>query len=441
MILPVTAEIIDQIQNAEFRAYAEKYVRIEENFIQQVHATGIEIAEAEADRAYPQRAAALGALGADVRNDAKSLVVNRLSAGCAACQTSLGSVTFFLSLKCHRNCFFCFNPNQENYEYYRTHTIDLLPELYKLSAAGQPVHSLALTGGEPLLYKEEAVQFFKTARAYFPKADLRLYTCGDQVDEAILAQLKDAGLDEIRFSIRLYDLEKGRRFTLEKIALAREYIPRVMVEMPVMPDSLEAMQEILQTLDELGIFGINLLELCFPLNNVEEFRSRGYRVKARPFRVLYDYWYAGGLPISGSEMVCLDLLEYALQAGLKLGVHYCSLENKHTGQVYRQNKAAPAPAMTEFSERDYFLKSAKVFGADIALVQRIFDQKGFRQYELHADQGYFEFPVRRVNLLKKADVEVAISTNILEMRNGELVLRELSLARTTPQLFDYPKDI
>ena len=115
--------------------------------------------------------------------------------------------------------------------------------------------------------------------------------------------------------------------------------------------------------------------------------------------------------------------------------------SKHTGQVYRQNKAAPAPAITEFSERDYFLKSAKVFGADIALVQRIFDQKGFRQYELHADQGYLEFPVRRVNLLKKADVEVAISTNILEMRNGELVLRELSLARTTPQLFDYPKDI
>ena len=101
---------------------------------------------------YPQRAAALGVLGADVRNDAKSLVVNQLSVGCAACQTSLGSVTFFLSLKCHRNCFFCFNPNQENYEYYRTHTIDLLPELHKLSAAGQPVHSLALTGGEPQLY-------------------------------------------------------------------------------------------------------------------------------------------------------------------------------------------------------------------------------------------------------------------------------------------------
>ena len=441
MILPVTNETISEINNPDFRAYAEKYVHIYQNFMEQVRQTGIEIAEAEPDSNYAQRVKDLAASGAQVRNDAKSLVVNRISPGCAACQTSLGSVTYFLSLKCHRDCFFCFNPNQENYDYYRTHTLDLQAELHKLKSSGQIVHTLALTGGEPLLFKTEAVQFFQTAHELFPRADLRLYTCGDHVDEEILQQLKDAGLNEMRFSIRLYDLEKGRQHTLDRIALALKFIPRVMVEMPVMPGSLEEMQTILQKLDALGVYGINLLELCFPLANVEEFKSRGYKVKARPFRVLYDYWYAGGLPISGSETVCLDLIAYTLQAGLKMGVHYCSLENKHTGQVYRQNKTLSAPRMTEFSEKDYFLKSAKVFGADMDEAAKVFAQKGFDKYEIHEDQGYLEFPVKRIKMLKKTDLEIAISTNILEVRNGETVLRELGLERTTAYLFDYERDI
>lgn len=32
------------------------------------------------------------------------------------------------------------------------------------------------------------------------------------------------------------------------------------------------------------------------------------------------------------------MLQYASEQSLKLGVHYCSLENKHTGQLYQQNK-------------------------------------------------------------------------------------------------------
>lgn len=441
MIVSVNPETLHLIHNPAFRTYAEKYIRIYQNFMDQVSATGIEIAAAEPAQAYPERVKALAASGAQVRNASKSVVVNQISPGCAACQTSVGSATFFISLKCHRDCFFCFNPNQEDYEYYRTHSLDLQPELHKLRASGQVIRELALTGGEPLLFKRETVQFFTTAHELFPKADLRLYTCGDHIDAEILQQLKDAGLNEIRFSIRLYDLEKGRQYTLERIALARQYIPRVMVEMPVLPDSLDEMKGVLQRLEDLGVFGINLLELCFPLTNVAEFQKRGYKVKARPFRVLYDYWYAGGLPISGSETVSLDLIEFALQSGFKMGVHYCSLENKHTGQVYRQNKTVTAPRMVQFSEQDYFLKSAKVFGDDIDLVEKVFANKGFENYELHAEQGYLEFPVKRINLLKKAEVEIGISTNILEMRNGETVLRELSIDLTTPQMFDYDRDL
>ena len=64
-----------------------------------------------------------------VRNSDKRIYINRISPACQACRTGEGSSRYFISLKCHRDCYFCFNPNQQDYEYYRTHTRDTLAEL------------------------------------------------------------------------------------------------------------------------------------------------------------------------------------------------------------------------------------------------------------------------------------------------------------------------
>ena len=117
--------------------YASRYVRIYDDFLASVRATGIELETQDDAAERAQRlAAALSAGRRDVRNDGKSMVLNSLSPACVACQTGQGSATFFLSLQCHRNCYFCFNPNQENYDYYATHTHDPLPELDALRASG-----------------------------------------------------------------------------------------------------------------------------------------------------------------------------------------------------------------------------------------------------------------------------------------------------------------
>jgi pyruvate formate-lyase activating enzyme-like uncharacterized protein len=269
----------------------------------------------------------------------------------------------------------------------------------------------------------------------------RLYTSVDHIDRATLESLQKLGLKEIRFSIRMHDLAKGHRHTFDRIALAREHIPNVMVEMPVMPNTLEEMKDVLLELDRLGIFGINLLELCFPLNNPEIFREKGYKVKARPCRVLYDYWYAGGLPIAGSETVCLELMDFALEGGLKLGVHYCSLENKHTGQIYRQNSGPNLPKRMHFSQKDYFLKTAKVFGEDVPAAKRIFDKGGYHDYVNSDEHQSLEFHVDQISSLKKLDLEVGISTQVIETRENETFLRELKVDVTTPQTFRLSKDI
>lgn len=435
MILEVSESNLPSIKNPTLRSYAERYVRIYGDFMDQVRTLGVEVNRQDDSQQVRARIAALKKKGANLRNDGRSISVNRISSACQACQTGIGSITFFVSLKCHRECFYCFNPNQEDYLYFREHTRDTVAELQALRASGQRVRHLALTGGEPLLHKQEAIRFFQQARKDFPHVYTRLYTCGDHLDWEILQALKDARMDEIRFSIRMHDLAKGQRHTYDQIALAREFIPNVLVEMPVLPGTLEEMKAVLLELDRLGIYGINLLEFCFPLNNAEAYRQRGYTIKARPYRVMYDYWYAGGLPVAGSETVCLDLIEFALDTKLRLGVHYCSLENKHSGQIYQQNAGQGLSKTLSFSPKDYFLKSAKVFGKDIEQVIPVFEKGGYRDFRVDRDHDALEFHISKVALLKKLDIEIGISTAVLENRDGEVVLRELRLDLTTPQMF------
>ncbi len=438
MLVDITRETLSLIRNPAFRAYAERYVRISEQFMDQVRAVGIGVDETPQPVDVLER---VRAKGATLRNDGKSLYVNRISPACLACQTGVGSVTFFLSLQCHRRCFYCFNPNQEGYDHFRTILRDCEGELQQIKQSGAQVDHVALTGGEPLLHKAETVSFFETARQLFPNVHTRLYTSGDLVDRDILAALQKAGLDEIRFSVRMQDSEPVRRRILYAIALAREYVPSVMVEMPVVPGIYEAMCRLLVELDALGVFGINLLELGFPMVNVEEFNRRGLRVKSRPYRVLYNYWYAGGLPVAGSETEALRLVEFALDQGLALGVHYCSLENKHTGQLFQQNASGSRSRILYFSRRDYFLKSAKVFGDDIPRALEAFRKAGCRQYAENRQLGFLEFHVSHVAALKGLGMEVGISYNVLETRDDGEYLRELKVDLSYPEIFEPATDL
>jgi pyruvate formate-lyase activating enzyme-like uncharacterized protein len=441
----LTAEALPALRNPAFRQYAARYTRGYARFMDQVRELGLdfEAPEAAAQTAAEtsERLARLRGRAVLFRNDHKSLVLNRLSPACEACQTGLGSATFFISLQCHRSCYYCFNPNQENYAHFRDHQRNLPQELDALRSRGQRLRHVALTGGEPLLHKPEAVAFFDHARRTFPEAYRRLYTCGDYADEEVLQQLQAAGLDEIRMSIRMHDLEKGHRYVFDRLALARRYIPTVMVEMPVLPGTEAAMRDVLLELDRLGVHSINLLEFCFPLVNAPEFAARGFRLKAPPYRVLYNYWYAGGLPVARSETLCLALLEFALDQGLQLGVHYCSLENKHTGQIYQQNSLRPAPAPYTFSPRDYFLKSAKVFGRDIRPVRQALQRAGETRLERNRDYDYLEFPVQQIPALSELEVEVGLSSNVAEVEAGQPCLREVQVELTRPRDFDLAADI
>ncbi len=429
----ITSDNLHLIQNSQFRKYAQIYLDIYENFMEQINQKGLALASYD-ERKPEDISPVLPFQGLISRNGSKSFYTKWSSPACEACKKGVGSVTFFISLKCHRHCYFCFNSNQENHEYFSNHQRDCVAELEKMYKSGQKLAYIALTGGEPLLYKKETIDFFEFTRKKFPRTHTRLYTSGDLLDQSTLQELKEAGLNEIRFSIKMEDPPDTRRKVYEKIEFAKQYIKDVMVEMPVIPGTETEMKELLLILDQLGISGINLLEFCYPFHNAKEFQKRGFQIKNPPYHTLYNYWYAGGLPVAQSEEICFRLLEFTLEKELKMGVHYCSLENKHTGQVFQQNNSQSQPIMY-FSPADYFLKSAKVFGDDIPKVLKIFKKKDISLYRINNQYNFLEFHVKDISQLKGLDIEVAISSNIMEDRPGGKILRELKTELVKPEKF------
>ncbi|WP_058909879.1 radical SAM protein [Entomohabitans teleogrylli] len=424
------------IRNPWFNSYARRYAEIERQTLQAIENYGLAFNH---DDTLAQRAETLktrlAAAGATFANGGKSIHSHWLSSACRACRTGEGSYTTFLSLKCHRDCYFCFNPNQQGYDYFQTQQRDAGGEIAQLARENAALSHVALTGGEPLLHKAQTIAFFSDLGRHFPQAHSRLYTAGDPLDSATARALRNAGLQEIRFSIKIDDTPEKQRRVLKRIALAREFIPDVMVEMPVLPGSGEQMRKLLMELDALGVDGINLLEFCFPLNNAAAYRERGFTLKYPPWQVYYNYWYAGGLAIAESENLCLELMLFALENKLQLGVHYCSLENKHTGQVYQQNAGYSPPETLLFSGIDYFFYSAKAFGDDIPAVEQQLRQHDIA-FTRNLQHHFIQFNPQAIPLLRDTGAELCLSSFIVERDDRhQALIKEVRVTPITPAGF------
>lgn len=419
----------DREVDAALRVWLDDYDAIYDEYVAAVESSEVEFG---LPHAHEQKKAAvmegLRSKGALFRNGDASVSANGISSACAACAEDSGSQTFLFSLKCNRSCYFCFNANQEDYERHLVEDRDWRAEFEELVDAGRQLSHVALTGGEPLLSPDETIAFFSAAQRLWPQAHKRLYTTGDMLNEALLDQLVSAGLSEIRFSIKLDDGEGAKRRALERIRMAKSRDLDVMVEMPVIPGTLEEMKALLVELDEIGVFGINLLEFCYANSNWPEFARRGFKVKNPPFPVLYTYSYAGSLPIEGSEVECLELVEFAIDEGLRMGVHYCSLENKHRTQVFEQNHLARLQdSCYELDADDFFLKTVKVFGADALRLRDALARSGAEGWRYDDEDGCIIANPGLLPAIRLQAVDAALSINILEQRENGVVLRELDL--------------
>ena len=403
--------------SSELKNAIKKYEEIEGNFINQI--------ESKYKLKFDKK-------GVFSKNHTYNLLeespfINFKSDACVACRTGVNTTTAYLSLRCNKDCYFCFNPNQENYDKDVKRKLDTKSIANSILKNNKNIKFVALTGGEPLLYKNDTVEFFGTIKSKNDAIHKRLYTNGEFLDADILKRLRDSGVDEVRVSIKLEDDFEKQADVIENIETAKKYIKCVVVEMPVIPRTTEQMKNIMRHLDAVGIDGINLLEFCFPLHNEKEYIKRGFLLKFPPFEVFYNYWYAGGLAISGSETQALELLKFAEDERFKMGVHYCSLANKHLGQIYRQNTAYPAEKWQYFSQKDYFLKTAKVFGEDARRAKEILRKNDINEYNLNAEFNFLEFHPKHILLFTGIGIKIGLSYYVTEFKNNEIFLRELKI--------------
>ncbi|WP_350453778.1 radical SAM protein [Slackia heliotrinireducens] len=416
--------------NPPLNEWIVRYLTIYQEYLIGAANKGVEFGEPyQHDDACREVKERLREKGVTFRNGEASIVYGDISTACIAC-TGGDSQSFFYSLRCPKNCFFCFNHNQNNYAGYLDDDRDWRSELAAIMEAGRPMTHLALTGGEPLMRPDEACAFFEIARANWPDAHLRLYTSGEGLTRELMGRLVAAGMNEIRFSIKLDVDTILTPQDFELIRMSCEFPVSTMVEMPVMPGTFGQMTGILRELDALGAFGINLLEFCYAEHNWPEFAKRGFKVKNPPFTVLYDWGYAGSHPIEGSDLECLRLLEYAADQGLRLGVHYCSLENKHRDQVYQMNHMAPfSNPCFAMDDGDFYWKTCKVFGVDVAPARRLLESldSGGRLWKYDAEDDCLLFNPQLQNHVLELPVRVMTSANILVKHPEGVMLRELGL--------------
>ena len=403
---------------------------IEKTYVAALQKKGLVFAERGS---HEERAAQLHAQlkerGAQFRNAGASIRTGWLSKACVECTGMNGSETFSTTFKCHRDCYFCFNYNLGDYEKYVREGCPWEEELQAAyEASGGKMAVLGLTGGEPLLNLEDSLHFLQRAGELFPQAHKRMYTSGDLLTEDGAQRLAQAGLTEMRFSIKQDDPADRRETVLAKMKMAAQIIPDVVVEMPIIPGTGESMRQWMLRFEENGIKGMNLLEFCFPFHSWDEFAKRGFTLKNPPFPEMFDYGYSGGLAVAGSEELALELMVWALDAGLSFGMHYCSLENKHRSEIRQLNEPARrVHPIFEFDEGDFFVKTAKVFGPDRDAARQLLADAGCRDVVEDEDDQTIAFPPRFANLFSTSPVQVMMAYNVLDKDEHGRFLREVAL--------------
>jgi pyruvate formate-lyase activating enzyme-like uncharacterized protein len=241
----------------------------------------------------------------------RTLYTRRLPPGCRGCLGGKGT-NAFVTGKCTRDCFFCFNQKPRKDELV-VHGIRLAePEEAPEIVRRYGLRSVGVSGGEPTLRPERLLRLVRALRTLPFRVRIDLYTNGDRLSDELLSQLKDAGLDALRFNL------VAREFDTEPLERAMRWFDETAVEVPVVPERLPEMRDMVLRLDALGVPFLNIHELFACRENSARVAEQGYGSEGGTGDALQ--WE----PVAAGDEAALSLLLFALQNAARLSVYYCS---------------------------------------------------------------------------------------------------------------------
>jgi len=302
---------------------------------------------------------------------------HQISKGCKLCGLGQWSC-LFITGKCNASCFYC--PT--------TQLSDDLPASQNLTFTNAREYAeyinhfnfkgVSFSGGEPLLFFDRTLEYIKQVRRKCnPEIYIWMYTNGILADEKKFRKLGAAGLDEIRFDIG------ANAFKLDKVRLAKGIIPNLTIEIPAIPEQKERLKALLPEMIAAGVTNLNLHQLRLTPHNFRHLSKKPY-----------TYIFAEHPIVLESELAALEILYYAREKNLDIGINYCSFFFKNRFQragfrnLLLHTLAGPDEVITpngfirEFSGNSIGYKTIRIFDEKPA-------QYGVQEFRLEHKYYYF----------------------------------------------------
>lgn len=261
---------------------------------------------------------------------------NHISPGCKICGQGNWSC-LFITGKCNGSCFYCPAPQLAD-EVPSTQNLKFeTAEAYADYINFFGFKGVSFSGGEPLLFFDRTLHYLKTVRERCnPEIYTWMYTNGILADEQKFRKLADAGLNEVRFDIG------ATGFKLDKIGFAKGIIPNITIEIPAIPEEKEKLKKLLPEMIKAGVSNLNLHQLRLTKQNAEKLAKRNYTFIPAEQPIVLE-----------SELAALDILNFAREKQLEIGINYCSFffKNRFQKAGFRKQVAAalanPGETITE----------------------------------------------------------------------------------------------
>ncbi len=239
-----------------------------------------------------------------------------LPVGCQLCFPGLKAVIFITGL-CDESCYYCPVSREKlgkDVFYVNEERVSSVEEAV-LEVARAGARGASITGGDPLTRPHRVSMLIRALKDNFGSGfHVHLYTSGRYATWGVLKELKNAGLDEIRF-------HPVRDIFLDAIERSAKIGLYTGIEIPIGPGLKEWAKRVLREAELRGAVFANLNELEFVQPNARHLLARGIREsKTRPFTA------------EGSLEAAIEVLEWAKE-NLAMPVHFCPARFKDAIQT------------------------------------------------------------------------------------------------------------
>ena len=205
----------------------------------------------------------------------------RLSPGCRACKDNKWTVVF-IGNACNCKCYFCPQPHAKPVlgskadnngivytpegRYYSSHLLIRL----KNAITKKNLLAIGYGGGEPLLYIERIKDYAREITALDSGLYQYVYTNGKLVTKSIIQELREVGIQEVRFNLAATDFSQE---IINKMECARKIMPFLTIEIPVLKDTAQKLKKNIGRFIDIGVDQISLSEVLVNLYNERYFRN------------------------------------------------------------------------------------------------------------------------------------------------------------------------